>query len=147
MGCPEGLHICFKIAIIIIVSCKGEYAQRRTDSDVLCRLQITGCWCPRAGCLEEKEEGTGENCIMKSFMICSANIISVIRSIRMRWAGHVTRMGEKRNVYRASGGNLKERDHLADSSCLSFTSSGQVGNVDSTALACRQTDGRTCCST
>jgi hypothetical protein len=38
-------------------------------------------------------------------------------------------------------GNLKERDRLADSVCLSFISSGQVGSVDSTALACRQTDG------
>jgi hypothetical protein len=28
------------------------------------------------------------------------NIIRRIKSRRMRWAGHVTRMGEKRNVYR-----------------------------------------------
>jgi hypothetical protein len=27
-------------------------------------------------------------------------IIRIIRSRRMRWAGHVARMGEKRNVYR-----------------------------------------------
>ena len=38
-------------------------------------------------------------------------------------------------------GNLKERDRLGDSSCLSFISTGQVGSFDSTALACRQTDG------
>jgi hypothetical protein len=30
----------------------------------------------------------------------SANIVSVIKSRRMRWAGHVTRMGEGRGVYR-----------------------------------------------
>jgi hypothetical protein len=30
----------------------------------------------------------------------SPNIISVIKSRRMRWAGHVARLGEKRNVYR-----------------------------------------------
>jgi hypothetical protein len=30
----------------------------------------------------------------------SPSIIRSIRPRRMRWAGHVTRMGEKRNVYR-----------------------------------------------
>jgi hypothetical protein len=33
----------------------------------------------------------------------SPNIVSVIKSMRMRWAGHVARMGEGRNVYRAEG--------------------------------------------
>jgi hypothetical protein len=30
----------------------------------------------------------------------SPSIISIMKSRRMRWAGHVARMGEKRNVYR-----------------------------------------------
>jgi hypothetical protein len=30
----------------------------------------------------------------------SPSIIRIIKSRRMRWAGHVGRMGEKRNVYR-----------------------------------------------
>jgi hypothetical protein len=30
----------------------------------------------------------------------SPSIIRIIKSRRMRWAGHVTRMGEKRNAYR-----------------------------------------------
>jgi hypothetical protein len=30
----------------------------------------------------------------------SPSIIRIIKSRRMRWAGHVSRMGEKRNVYR-----------------------------------------------
>jgi hypothetical protein len=29
----------------------------------------------------------------------SPSIIRIIKSMRMRWAGHVARMGEKRNVY------------------------------------------------
>jgi hypothetical protein len=29
----------------------------------------------------------------------SPSIIRIIKSVRMRWAGHVARMGEKRNVY------------------------------------------------
>jgi len=31
---------------------------------------------------------------------CSPNIVRVIKSRRMRWAGHVARMGEKKGVYR-----------------------------------------------
>jgi hypothetical protein len=38
--------------------------------------------------------------------LCSStNIERVIKSRRMRWAGHVTRMGEERRVYRVSVGN------------------------------------------
>jgi hypothetical protein len=32
------------------------------------------------------------------------NIVRVINSRRMRWAGHVARMGEGRSVYRFFGG-------------------------------------------
>ena len=33
-------------------------------------------------------------------LYCSPNIVRVIRLRRMRWAGHVARMGEERGVYR-----------------------------------------------
>ena len=33
-------------------------------------------------------------------LYCSPNIVRVIKSKRMRWAGHVARMGERRGVYR-----------------------------------------------
>ena len=32
-------------------------------------------------------------------LYCSPNIVRVIKSRRMRWAGHVARMGEERGVY------------------------------------------------
>jgi hypothetical protein len=35
----------------------------------------------------------------------SPSIIRMIKSRRMRWAGHVARMGEKRNAYRILVGN------------------------------------------
>jgi hypothetical protein len=42
----------------------------------------------------------------------SPSIIRNIKSRRMRWAGHVARMGEKRNVYRLLVGEPEEeRDH------------------------------------
>ena len=33
-------------------------------------------------------------------LYCSPNIVRVIKPRKMRWAGHVVRMGEKRGVYR-----------------------------------------------
>jgi len=42
------------------------------------------------------------------------NIVRVIKSRRMRWAGHVARMGERRGVYRVLWGNMRERDNLGD---------------------------------
>jgi hypothetical protein len=35
----------------------------------------------------------------------SPNVIRIIKCRRMRWAGHVALMGEKRNAYRLLGGN------------------------------------------
>jgi hypothetical protein len=45
----------------------------------------------------------------------SPNIIRQIKSRRMRWAGHVARMGEERNVYRVLMGKpTGKRDHSED---------------------------------
>jgi hypothetical protein len=41
----------------------------------------------------------------------SPNIIRIIKARRMRWVGHVTRMGEKRNVYRLLVGKPEGRSH------------------------------------
>jgi hypothetical protein len=41
----------------------------------------------------------------------SPSIIRVIKSRRMRWTGHVARMGEKRNAYRLLWESQWERDH------------------------------------
>ena len=44
----------------------------------------------------------------------SLNIVQVIKSRRMRWAGHVARMVEEREVYRVLVGNRREGDHWGD---------------------------------
>jgi hypothetical protein len=44
----------------------------------------------------------------------SPNIIRQIMSRRMKWAGHVARMGEERNVYKVLWENHKGRYHLED---------------------------------
>jgi len=43
---------------------------------------------------------------------CSPNIIPVIKSRRMRWAGHVARMGESRDVYRVLVGKSEGKSLL-----------------------------------
>jgi len=42
----------------------------------------------------------------------SPNIVRVIKSRRMRWAGHVARMGEERGMYRVLVGKPKGRRPL-----------------------------------
>jgi len=47
-------------------------------------------------------------------LYCSPNIVRVIKSRRMRWVGHVARMGEERGVYRVLVGNRCEGDQWGD---------------------------------
>jgi hypothetical protein len=44
----------------------------------------------------------------------SQNIIRQMKPRRMRWSGHVARMGEDRKLYKVLVGNLKEIDLLED---------------------------------
>jgi hypothetical protein len=47
--------------------------------------------------------------------LCSSpNIVRQIKSKRMRWAGHVARMGEWRNVYSVLVGNPEGKSHVED---------------------------------
>jgi hypothetical protein len=47
--------------------------------------------------------------------LCSTpDIIRQIKSRKMRWAGHVARMGEGRNVYRVLRGKPEGKNHLKD---------------------------------
>ena len=52
----------------------------------------------------ERDEGTGEwrklHSEVLNDMHCSPNILRVIKSRTVKWAGHVARMGEMRGVYR-----------------------------------------------
>jgi hypothetical protein len=42
----------------------------------------------------------------------SPNIIRMIKSMRMRWAGHVARMGETRNVRRILVGKARRKETI-----------------------------------
>jgi hypothetical protein len=45
------------------------------------------------------------------------NIVRVIKSRRMKWAGHVACMGERRGVYRVLVGRLKGKRPLGRPRC------------------------------
>ena len=45
-------------------------------------------------------------------LYCSPNTVRVIKSRRMRWAGHVARMGERRHVYSALVGKPEGKRQL-----------------------------------
>jgi len=47
-------------------------------------------------------------------LYCSPNVVRVIKSRRMRWAGHVAQIGDRSVAYRVLVGDLRDRDHLED---------------------------------
>jgi hypothetical protein len=52
--------------------------------------------------------GSGEDCIMSSFITCAGQIIiTVITSSRLRWAGRIARVRDMRNSYKILVGNLE----------------------------------------
>jgi hypothetical protein len=67
-----------------------------------------------------RDEVTGEWRLHNEELIdlySSPNIVRVIKSRRMRWAGHVARMGERRGVYRVVVGKPEGRRPLGRPRC------------------------------
>ena len=59
-------------------------------------------------------------------LYCSPNIVRVIKSRRMIWAGHVVRMGEERGVYRVLVGKPEGRRPLGRPRCRWWIILGQI---------------------
>ena len=53
-------------------------------------------------------------------LYCSPNIVRVIKSRRIRWAGHVARVGEERGCIGSWWGNRREGDHWGDLGTFGF---------------------------
>jgi len=66
----------------------------------------------------KRDEVTGERTKLHNEelndLYCSPNIFRVIKSQRMRWKGHVARMGKRRCVYRVFVGKPVGKNHLED---------------------------------
>ena len=82
------------------------------------RLRVFENWVLRRVFGHKRDEATGEWRKLHneelSVLYCSPNIVRVIKSRRMRWAGHVARM-ERGEAYTGFWwSNLMERDHLED---------------------------------
>ena len=74
-------------------------------------------------------------------LYCSPNIVRVIKSRRMRWAGHVARMGDRRDVYRVLVGKpegkisfRRPRRRWEDNIMMDLLYVGWEGGMDWTDL-------------
>jgi hypothetical protein len=64
-----------------------------------------------------RERGSVEKLHNKELndLYSSPNIVRLIKSRKMRWTGHVVRMGERRGVYRVLVGETRgKRNHFGD---------------------------------
>jgi hypothetical protein len=80
-----------------------------------CRLRIFENRVLRRIFGPKRDEVTGEWRRLHNeelYAVYSPHIIRVIKSRRLRWAGHVTRTGERRGAYRALVGKLEGRRPL-----------------------------------
>ena len=87
--CTDHMKFCCLLHILLVIFSitvrMVDKVMRRTFGPR--RDEVTGDW--RRPHNEELND-----------LYCSPNILRVIKSKRMRWAGHVARMGEERGVYR-----------------------------------------------
>jgi len=64
----------------------------------------------------KRDEVTGEwrklHNVELNDLYCSSHIVRVIKSRRIRWAGHVARMGKRRGVYRDLVAKPEGKNHL-----------------------------------
>ena len=66
----------------------------------------------------EGQQESGEKCLMWSVVICVASdIVRVLAARRMRWTGHVGRVGERRGECMVWRRNVKARCHLTMCRC------------------------------
>ena len=95
---PVGLQRIFEREILVLYGCKTWSLKLREES----RLRefenrvLRGIFWPK------RDEVTGEWRKLHNEelndLYCSPNIVWVIKSAKMRWAGHVARMGKRRGV-------------------------------------------------
>jgi hypothetical protein len=80
------------------------------------RLSVERLLSEMFGSRGTRKQGS-EDYIKKSFMICILQqiLFGVIKSRRMRWAGHVERMGYRRDAYRVEVGRTNKQTTIGRS--------------------------------
>ena len=79
-----------------------------------------------------RDEGTGEwrsvhnEELIDLYVYSSPNIVGVIKSRRMRWAGHVARMSEEKVCIGSWWGNWREGDHWGDLGLDGWVTFGRI---------------------
>jgi hypothetical protein len=103
--------MCF-IVFVILYGCESWSLTLREE----CRLRVFENNVLRRIFGPKRDEVTGERRRQHNkelyALYSSPNIIRVIKSKRLRWAGHVARMGERRGAYRALVGKPEGRRPL-----------------------------------
>jgi hypothetical protein len=88
---------------VVLYGCESWSLTLREE----CRLRVSENRVLRRIFGPKRDEVTGEWRRLHNkelyALYSSPNIIRVTKSRRLRWAGHVARMGEKRSAYRVSG--------------------------------------------
>jgi hypothetical protein len=101
-----------KILPVVLYGCETWSLTLREEH----RLRVFENWLLRRIFGPKRDEVTGEWRILHNKelndLYSSPNNIRVIKSRRMRWAGHVARMGEERGVYRILVGRPEGRRPL-----------------------------------
>ena len=99
---------------VVLYGCETRSVTQREERNlrVFKNMVLSRIFGPR------RDEVTGEwrrlNNEELNDLYCSPNIVRVIKWRRMRWAGHVARMGEERGCIGSWWGNRREGDHLGD---------------------------------
>jgi hypothetical protein len=92
---PKNIKIkIYRIVILPVVLCGRETSLLTLREER--RLRVFENWVFRRTCGPKRDEVTGEWRKLRNEelnLYCSPNIVRVIKSRRMRWAGHVASMG------------------------------------------------------
>jgi len=100
-GVSSGVHISTFLKMVVTPSRRMGVFENRVLRRIFGhkRDEVTGEW--RKLHNEELND-----------LYCSPTIVQVLKSRRMRWVGHVARMGERRGVYRVLVGKLEGKRPL-----------------------------------